>query len=687
MEMIWDFSQFRYLLLHFLLLSLPFFFVSNAIIITLSYWKAALHKVYFYDLLGAGLGSLVSIAILWFLPLSKVLLGISTIVFFGTLCIAKHFRIKFGIWIALLSLLAIVVINKDFELKPSSYKSLSKALLVPETKVVSKISTPEAAITLVESNKVPFRFVPGLSFFYQGEIPRQLGVFIDGSSFFTMDEVSTDQYYQHIVPFLPYYLKKESSTDILQLGLTGVNRIRLAKKTKLKSLTIVEPNLALVDLLKDSIVASYTKDILNEPKINILVENARSYLASNIKKFTIIDLSLTNFSSDQSSAAILGSYHELYTTEAFKGYHKALNNNGMLSISLWSSTPPIQIARLWNTLKEASFSPQHIIVANSLLTSLILAKKTPFSKTELENIKNFCEKKGFELLFPENIRQQFSSKTNELSNFLIDPVYDDKPFFFHQMKFSNFWSWFIGKKESSFTVFVDSNYFHLWSSLLIALFLCFIFILFPLITQRILRKSSTNPGLLFTFYFSLLGLAFMFTEITLIHYLRQFFSYKVYSIAIVLTIFLSFAGLGSFFAPRWLKKLQKNYLLVFLILAILALTTISVCTMFSSLILGLSLLHKILFLSIFLIPLAFFMGMPFVIGLILSHRNKDHFISWAWGMNGFFSVVGAILAKLFNIHLGFSWTMIIALCLYLLAGLVLFYLQKKDLIGMSNKKI
>ena len=68
-------------------------------------------------------------------------------------------------------------------------------------------------------------------------------------------------------------------------------------------------------------------------------------------------------------------------------------------------------------------------------------------------------------------------------------------------------------------------------------------------------------------------------------------------------------------------------------------------------------------------PLAFCMGMPFPLGLTRVARLDPAFVPWAWGLNGCASVVSAAAATLLAMHLGFSATVAIAVCLYGLAAL------------------
>ena len=70
-------------------------------------------------------------------------------------------------------------------------------------------------------------------------------------------------------------------------------------------------------------------------------------------------------------------------------------------------------------------------------------------------------------------------------------------------------------------------------------------------------------------------------------------------------------------------------------------------------------------------PLAWFMGMPFSLGIARVARVSADLIPWAWGINGCASVIAAILATLLAIHIGFTAVVAIAVGLYGAAALAL----------------
>ena len=69
-------------------------------------------------------------------------------------------------------------------------------------------------------------------------------------------------------------------------------------------------------------------------------------------------------------------------------------------------------------------------------------------------------------------------------------------------------------------------------------------------------------------------------------------------------------------------------------------------------------------------PLAFFMGMPFPLGMSRLWSGARTLVPWAWGINGCASVLGAILASLIAMTSGFSSVVLIASLLYVVAAII-----------------
>ena len=67
-------------------------------------------------------------------------------------------------------------------------------------------------------------------------------------------------------------------------------------------------------------------------------------------------------------------------------------------------------------------------------------------------------------------------------------------------------------------------------------------------------------------------------------------------------------------------------------------------------------------------PLATLMGMPFPRALARLNAVDPSLLPWAWGINGYASVIGAVLATLLGIHFGHTVVILAGVALYLVAA-------------------
>ena len=59
--------------------------------------------------------------------------------------------------------------------------------------------------------------------------------------------------------------------------------------------------------------------------------------------------------------------------------------------------------------------------------------------------------------------------------------------------------------------------------------------------------------------------------------------------------------------------------------------------------------------------------MPFPLGLRLVLRESSAFGAWAWGVNGFFTVIGTVLALMLGMMTGFRMVLLLACLSYAIA--------------------
>ena len=85
------------------------------------------------------------------------------------------------------------------------------------------------------------------------------------------------------------------------------------------------------------------------------------------------------------------------------------------------------------------------------------------------------------------------------------------------------------------------------------------------------------------------------------------------------------------------------------------------------LLLGLALPARIMIAVVLIAPLGFMLGMPFPLGLRLAMRESSAFASWAWGVNGFFTVIGTVTAVILGMSFGFKIVLLVGALCYLIA--------------------
>jgi hypothetical protein len=205
------------------------------------------------------------------------------------------------------------------------------------------------------------------------------------------------------------------------------------------------------------------------------------------------------------------------------------------------------------------------------------------------------------------------------------------------------------------------------------LLLALLLILFPL---RMLdgQPAPTPAGAMrvrVAAYFAAIGVAFMFVEIAFIQKFVLLLYHPLYAVAVALFAFLLSAGLGS----RWSQRLsqraaRRRRALALPALAIIALTLVYAAGLPRLLAAAASLSDaaRVALALALILPLGFAMGIPFPLGVRRVAALQRALVPWAWGVNACASVVSAVLATLLAIHIGFTWVLLIAACLYGLAA-------------------
>ena len=321
-------------------------------------------------------------------------------------------------------------------------------------------------------------------------------------------------------------------------------------------------------------------------------------------------------------------------------------------------------------------------------------KNGEFTTDEIDRIREFARRRSFDTSYYPGVTKDAVNRYNVLAEdqvhaaaqaaltdgeaefiarykFHIEPATDDRPYFFHFFRWQSFGE-VLALRRAGGGALIEWGYLILLATLLQALVFGALMILLPL--SRVRRDWPRDTVLRWGGYFMMLGLAFLFVEMAFIQKFILFLGHPLYSVAVVLSGFLVFAGIGSALSARLGEQMAgaatSSLRVVVAAIVTLAIVYVLLLPRLFEACLGFPAGARALIAIALISPLALFMGMPFPLGLHRVSAEAGAFVPWAWGINGFASVISAVLATLLAIEFGFSSVILAALALYAAAALL-----------------
>ncbi len=706
LAVVWEPRQLVYLAAVYVSFFVPFFFAASCVGMAFACLERRAHRIYLFDLSGAGLGAITIIGILFLLAPGTAVKPLSLLALAGAgLAVLESAGTgrRAGLPVLAAVGLAILALPADWlSLRLSPYKGLSQALEVVDTRVIDERSSPLGLLTVVDSPTVPFRHAPGLSLATRWLPPEQLAVFTDGDSVSPITRFTGDRqplaYLADVTASLPYRLVARPSVLVLGAG-TGTD-VLAGIYHGARSIDAVELNPQMVGLVRDT-YADFAGHLYQRPEVAVHVAEARGFVARGGASYDLIQIALLDSFAAAGSGVQALSESYLYTVEALDEFLRHTTPGGMVAITRWLKLPPRDSLKLIATairalqLEGITAPARHLAAIRSWNTVTLLMRPQPFTDDEIAALRDFADTRSFDLIWYPGMRAAEANRFNVLPaawlhdgarellgpaagtfieryKFEIEPATDERPYFFQFFRWRALPEMLELRKRGGAGLF-EWGYLILIATLGQALIAGLALILLPL--WRIRRDWDAGTGRRMGGYFFLLGVAFMFIEIVFIQRFILFLSHPLYSIAVVLAGFLVFAGLGSGVSVRLAGARDRRTgtpvaAVAAGITALVLVYALCLPPLFAALI-GLPDIAKVAVSLMLIAPLAFLMGIPFPLGLDRLATEAAGFIPWAWGINGFASVLSASLATLLAIELGFNLVLAAAIVCYGAAALLI----------------
>ncbi|HIA50472.1 MAG TPA: hypothetical protein EYN91_00020, partial [Candidatus Melainabacteria bacterium] len=426
-----------WVLLTFLLYSLPFYFSGRVISICLTRFQEV-GKLYAFDLVGAALSCpMVAIGLLY-IDAPMLLESASVIAALAMVLFSLHGKsMPDKISIGGAAVVAIVYgITLLFQ-PPIKVANVSAPVEYVKWSPIGRVVATEvkgAPVTWSKVATLEGRKLPPID---------QKGLYIDWGAMTIMTDGKAGQAAFDVIAKditgIGNFLRPAGSLFVIGVG--GGRDILTGLEYKQKTIDGIEVNPAIVDMLRVK-YADFTGNLASRPGVSLINDEARNWLARSGKKYDVIQCSLVDTWAASSSGAFMLTENVLYTKEAFELYVKHLTPKGVLSILRWGDDKePAQVSRMLKLAVAALQSvgvkevDKHIILVAAPFSlsehsiGAMLLSLSPFEQNDIDTITKFAKEQDYkQLLIPGGPAvEPFASILK--SDALIDPDLptDDKP--------------------------------------------------------------------------------------------------------------------------------------------------------------------------------------------------------------------------------------------------------------------
>lgn len=659
-----------------------------------SVWSYYAYRLYFADLLGAGVSTLAVIWVVHTLSAPSAIILVALLSAAAALFFGVKARWRWVTPAVLVGQAALLIgsLAQPIYLPVPESKPLHWALQASGTDRPEYMRwNPVARVDVTPPIEVDEpMIVGGVSQRYLTNQSAQQShrlnfVTLDGTSMTGLFEFDGDlgrfAFLQHAIISAPYLLSAPKPTTLL-VGVGGGIDILLARLYDAQRIVAIDLNSDVVDLVVNR-YADFTGNLATGPT-EVLTAEGRSFLTSTNEQFDVIQgIGLDNIAALNTGAYVLSESY-LYTVEAFDLALNRLTPEGVFSWTRAATDPPIETLRLVGLAAEAlrkrgvADPATHIIVVENDTQSAInlLVSSSPFSAAQVERLEQWALENGFPVL-----HDPFTPRETAYANYLtaenprafeeaypfnIYPVTDDHPFYYNYFKWDRLLEG--GARTGNLSARVPMGNIILLTMLVFTLVVAAVFVVLPLWRNQRAGLATPNAGKMLT-YFSALGLAYMFVQIVLIQRFTLFIGYPTLAITTTIFSMLVFSACGSLVGQR-LFRVESRLPSVILVVSALILLYVFVMPPFFSALLGLPDTARVVVSILMIAPLAFFMGMPFPTGIRAVGQRTPELVPWAWGMNGVFSVLGSTAVIIVSMLSNFTISLAAAALIYALAAAV-----------------
>lgn len=673
----------------YLAASVPFLFSGLALSVAIAAAKEQIGRVYAFDLVGAALGCLVVIPVISWLgaPGAVVIAGAA-----GALA-ALFFALSAGTQgrqLVLLSAvvgvaLIVVAVREPSDRRFGEARNPDKFL--GKRAVLFEKWNAFSQITVTPAGDPDYRWI----FIDADAATRMWSGDIRASNY-----QAARRFPEIRVASLVYDLRHDGTALIIGPG--GGTDVTSALSHGVPRVVGVEVNPVIVKQVMRSKYADWNGDLYRDPRVQVVVDEGRSYIRRAPDTFASIQATLVDTWAASSSGAFTLSENNIYTREAFSEFLDHLAPGGILAVTRWyDANSPKEFLRLV-ALGRAALEARGVAgieVANYFAIATdndrrgtLLLSRDPYRPEDLARLRAAVADGHLRLLFTPggHASGEGGDEDRLLHSFLEAPTAasvlatqrydasattDDRPFFFYNLRPHQLLSIFAHPERLELNNLGVAILIFL---LILSVAMTLLLIVGPLLLlRREALRASRGLKVRLLAYFSCLGLGYILVEIGFMQKFVLFLGHPIYALAVVLASLLAASGAGSALSGWGGARfgLRGFAMRVVLALTILLAVYAAVLTPIFHACLGLPLGARIAMAIVLIVPVGVLMGVLLPTGVRAAGNLGQDMVAWAWGVNGAASVVGSVAAMFLSMNLGFTAALAVGILVYLAAiGLV-----------------
>jgi spermidine synthase len=702
----------------YLALLVPFFLAGYVLIAMFSKYASKIQRLYFWDLAGAGLGTLLVIPFILKIGPGGLIVCAAALGLVAAALFSSSRAMRTAC-VAVAAIVAAVPIVRGQHYIDFRYHMDKRGIMEAVAKGRDELVRwdPISKIDVIDETLRPgdpimpwHRSGDRKALQYDGGNQTSYFYKFDGNykalrELMDNHREKVDEHFWQIGVLASHYLKRNTPHSVLIVGSAGGQETKAAITYGASYVDAVELVPTVVELATGP-YSSYIGNVFRNPVVHPHAGEGRSFIRQSSRKYDIIQIysNYTSSSIAQGSGALSPTY--LQTAEAYEEYFSHLADDGILQINNYAYPRMITTAALaWKNMGRTDFKP-HVAVFFSptqLTLPTTLIKMTPWTEAELADVSAFVGStqlpEGERLTLVENPLDQSKSFLSpdfysgsfpkELADRLpldYTPRTDDNPYFgeirrsLHPVTPDPKTFVDPGSAEVvnlSLVRGIPMDSIHLYITGAASVVFILLFVLLPLRFSKVGREEG-SAALPLLVYFSCLGAGFITFELVFIQKFMHLIGSPLYTYSTVIFTLLLGAGLGSVSSEKLGISPRSRWVVPFVAIIALGIALLLIYPSATRLAMALPLAWRMVVGAVMIFPLGFFLGMPFPLGILAIERQPRGAIAWAWGMNGVFTVAGGLGSMIISLLQGFDFAVGVALVLY--AGAMLVFVPLRDMV-------